>query len=648
MRGFLGITMSSFGNIFDLDNYTDAAKSVVSEVGDVASSVLDAGHTIGNILKGISPALAFVPGIGTALAVGIYAAGAITAADPITDALIGTASAAMPPGLPRIAFDGATNVAKDVARGNNAFDSCVEACRQTTATAGPQAQAAFDAALNMARGGAVDPRLIAEAKASFANGGTTASMAFDAGIGIAKGQGADQIALDVARGYVRDQGGPLAAAAFDTGIALGYGQTLQQAGWAGLHTLVRGNNPVEMILEFIRQIGLSNAAGIALPQLLQNECVRDAMNAIKGAAPQLPDFSTVKDKLEPIVKAFQNNLPALDIPSGNLAQQWGLDEALVRAAQSLVDRATGQVDNAFLNMFDMSDTPGNKERNDALEAKGKALAAAQTIVGLKASRAQFNHTPAWLRGFYIALATCAGYTQFGPGQQAIRDSIPTQEQYDGFNGGRDLTYSIGLDQNGLVSIRLDSTPAAPGIINAITNGATAMSLSIGRLLTATERQTIDAYAAKGAGIAIGNPTVAAGRSTVNDGDYRYGFDVGTAASQGRSQNGPGADGIAAQIGPFSPNGGPLPNHGVGSNMAITGFRAAQALQFGITKAGPPAVAAGTLMVAGLIGSGLTANQKAGVVTTAQNNPSVAAGANAAVVANTGFFHKIWVFFGFTK
>src|SRR5215216_2265590 len=116
-------------SIFDLDNYSDAVADAVETIGE-------AGDLIGDILKSISPILALVPGIGTAFAVAVYAAGAIAAKDKLTDAMIGTASAAMPPGVPKIAFDSATSITRDIATGRPVIDSALAACRQAAGAAG--------------------------------------------------------------------------------------------------------------------------------------------------------------------------------------------------------------------------------------------------------------------------------------------------------------------------------------------------------------------------------------------------------------------------------------------------------------------------------------------------------------------------------
>src|SRR3954470_4089333 len=140
--------------LFDpiLDPVTDA-------VSDALDAINDAGDLIGGILKSISPLLGMVPGIGTAFSVAVYAAGAIAAKDPITDALIGTASAAMPPGVPRIAFDGAVHVSRDVVEGRPVADSVIGACRQAAQSAGgARAVEAFDAGIAVLKGGPIDER----------------------------------------------------------------------------------------------------------------------------------------------------------------------------------------------------------------------------------------------------------------------------------------------------------------------------------------------------------------------------------------------------------------------------------------------------------------------------------------------------------
>src|SRR5947207_15814014 len=97
------------------DPLTDLASDVYDLASDAVDAISDAGDEIGGILKDVAPFLGMIPGLGTALDAAVYAAGAIAAGDKITDLVIGTASAAMPLGVPKVAFDGATNITKDVA-----------------------------------------------------------------------------------------------------------------------------------------------------------------------------------------------------------------------------------------------------------------------------------------------------------------------------------------------------------------------------------------------------------------------------------------------------------------------------------------------------------------------------------------------------
>ena len=217
-----------------LDELTDAVSDAVDSIGD-------AGDLIGGILKGVSPLLAGIPGIGTAFAVALYAAGAIASKDKITDAMIGTASAAIPPGVPRIAFDGAIKITKDGVEGRSILDSTVNACREAAEKAGgAPAVAAFNSGIEVMRGGRVDQRAIDQGREfALQGGGQAAAASYDAAVSIAQSHDADQVLIDVARRYISQAGGPAALAAFDTGVALGYGKSLQEAGYAGLHTFAK-------------------------------------------------------------------------------------------------------------------------------------------------------------------------------------------------------------------------------------------------------------------------------------------------------------------------------------------------------------------------------------------------------------------------
>jgi hypothetical protein len=145
-------------------------------------------------------------------------------------------------------------------------------------------------------------------------------------------------------------------------------------------------------------------------------------------------------------------------------------------------------------------------------------------------------------------------------------------------------------------------------------------------------------------MAEANPVIAAARNVGgNDPNWVWGFDYGTAVSKGFSLPGPGQDAIRNKL--ADDNSGPVEGAAAPGPKAFDGFEVARAVQYGITKMGPPAVVAGQLAVQGVTSNLVSSNTKAGVVSSMMQNPGTAAGATAAVQANTGFFHRILAFFG---
>ena len=431
-------------SIFDIDNYTDAVSDAVDAIGD-------AGDLIGDILKSVSPLLGMVPGIGTAFAVAVYAAGAIAAKDSITDALIGTASAAMPPGVPRIAFDGATSITRDVVEGRRITDSVIASCRHAAQQAGgAPAAAAFDSGIAVLKGGPVDQRVIDQGRAfALQGGGTAAAASYDAGVLIAQGKDADQVVLGVARGYIGQVGGPVALAAFDTGVALSYAKTLQEAGYIGLHTLVRGNDGIEKILNFVEKVGRAKNLKQGVQELLESDLADEFQNAIGQLVPA-PDLGAIDRTLKPYLDAIRDDPTILDYASGDLARQWDVEEPVIRAAQAVMRNGTR--DEALLALLRQprvkslgridlgGDTAGTKERNDALARKGQAMA--QGDAELTAYRTNSRHykLALWERGFDVGTAVSYRSSEFGPGQAVIRDSLKGLAQTTGYNTARDLQY----------------------------------------------------------------------------------------------------------------------------------------------------------------------------------------------------------------
>ena len=428
-----------------IDDATDALSDAIDTIGD-------AGDLIGAILKTVSPFLATIPGFGTAFAVAVYAAGAIAAKDKIDDALIGTAGAAMPPGVPRIAFDGATNITKDIAEGRSVVDSAINSCRQAADKAGGGAAvSAFDSGVAMIKGGKIDKRLIDQGRAfALESGGTAAAESFDAGVSIAQGNGADQVVIDMARGYINQTGGSVALAAFDTGIALGYGKSLQEAGFIGLHTFARGNNAMEQIINFVDQVGHAKNAGVGLQQFLEGELTTDFLHGLSAEGAGISSFS-VDQWTKPYTDAIREDLRLLDFPAGKLGKDFEVNEAIVRQAQVLMRRGDGTIDQDMLatlkafaevagRSFDFSEK--SPAANEQLAAKGQQIINSgakwrgvllsdirkgssfkithprfDVLTGITAPGLdRWDITDAWRRSFDIGIGTAEGTSEDNPAQ----------------------------------------------------------------------------------------------------------------------------------------------------------------------------------------------------------------------------------------
>lgn len=352
------------------EDIVDAVGDAAAGVYDVATSVIDnihdAGTAIGSVLKFVSPIVAFWPGIGTAISVAMYAAGAAAAADRIDDAIIGTASAAMPPGLPRIGFDSAVAITQDIVAGRDAFDSVVDTCRSAAGKVDPSGRAlyAFDTGLAIAKGGKVSAETLKLARANIANGGQSAVVAFDAAVAVGQGKSAPEVMLGVARNYVENAGGPLALAAFDSGVALAYGKKLQEVGFVALQGLVAGNDSAARAVLFIEKLVRAAEAGVPVWTVLVDDLGGEIRRAVGALG--------VDKAIAPVLDALRLDPNLLDgLPSLEWAEQWGIAEPIVRAAKEI---ARGVIPNLrmFLNepvktigRVEDTRTPAQKAADDA-------------------------------------------------------------------------------------------------------------------------------------------------------------------------------------------------------------------------------------------------------------------------------------------
>ena len=321
------------GNVFDLDNYTDPLSDVVTSV---VGSIVDARKIIGSALHFIAPIVATWPGIGTAVSVALSAGAAVALGMRVDDALIEIAGNAIPGGLPRLGFNSAVNISRELIAGRPAWGPVIEACRSAAqAAGGERAVQAFDAGLGVARGQKVADSTIAAARAQIEKSGTTEALAaFDAGVAVSKGEGADGALFAVARDYLAANGGPLALASFDTGLALAQGQSLQDAGFKGFQSLVKGNDSAERALGFAQRMVKAAREGKDVWEVLVNDLATEA-------APYLGLIDGPK-AIKPLLDAIELDPSILEWPAQQLADAWGYAEPLVRAAQAIM--RTGERD----------------------------------------------------------------------------------------------------------------------------------------------------------------------------------------------------------------------------------------------------------------------------------------------------------------
>lgn len=651
------IAVPSFGTIFD--DIGEGIADAADAVKDVASSIADAGDLIGGVLKSVSPVLSMVPGLGTAFAVAIYAAGAVTAGDRVDDIVIGSASAAMPPGIPRIAFDSGVNITRDIAEGRNVLDSTLNACRAAANHAGgPQAVAAFDAGVAVAKGGKVDQRLIdAGRKYALDGGGEAAAASYDAGVAIAQGKEYDQVMLDVARSYIRDMGGPTAAAAFDAGTALAYGKTLQDAGFAGLKTFAKGNDPVEKIIRFVETVGRAKSLRMGVQELLESDLGHDVRAAFGKASVSLPNLP---EQLQPMMDEFAKHRELLDTPAGQLAQEWLIDEAKIRAAQAVM--RNGEPDTALLTKLaaapigtvgrmDMGGDipPDVKGRNDALAAEGWRMAhvdpeimGARTPKGREGLSLTLYRQDLYQRGFDIGSAS-SKTPLATPEEAAIKASLKGFNQADGFGAAADLQHRKQvLKAAALAAWRAQLFKST--VASATATGTQALMSEQGKLIAAKKAEALKAQewadlqtklntlANMGVELAKGDPRIGRARASAPVGQFRQGFDIAIGLCSGTTAPASEQYQVLARLAPEAG----------GTKEAVSGFQLGQALSFGIAKqmfqAGAlpihtdPGRAVGQLVTSGLNGSALPAAQKTATMETLVGSPAARQGAQDAIRA----------------
>ncbi len=584
---------STFGNIFDLDNYSDA----ISDVGDaISDSPVIQG--IGKVMKAVAPFVAMIPGVGTIVGTAMYAVGSIAAHDRLDDVAIGTIRSALPSQYVK-SYDSAVDFGYKVGRGGNVPD----------------------ATLSLARDYAKS------------EGGDEGVAVFDMAVTIGKGRGLQDAGFKLLGAWVQGS---------DAGErAVRFAEDLTNAAQNG-----------KPIADFLRDEAVAQFV-LSVPALQQAFYLQKAIRYFLDHPEVLLDYveQTAEETAEDFAK---RNMPSTDHPKPTFpkivvdwfdaAEAAGVPVEAIRAAIICIVRlASGDlvVDHHNASVFDPSfteegdlDDPAHVAQNDVFAKTGQALAALNPEI--LAARHQ-DQGALWLYGFDVGTAVSNGHTQAGPGQDAVRDSMKKAKQA-GFMASRAVVYALTLQGHALIT--LDDTQKLgykiavlnPPVANLRNTGSGAMwslrgfdigtSISAGkslpgpgqdmvyRALTDAERVSYDVArkqqydftnkripmvlfvergritdaATTGKTLAAQYEIIKNKRESETSEEFRFGFDVATGTCKGFSLPGPGQVMVRDLIGPKTVGGSP-DGRGFGSDAAQRGFDVGQTLQFEITKAG---------------------------------------------------------------
>ena len=506
--------------------------------------------------------------------------------------------------------------------------------------------------------------------------GTAVAFILNTATSIATGKKIDQAVIDGVRGALPGQ--PVSTAAFDVAVGIARGEPIENVGINALPIddegvkrylkqaahVIRGlaeGQPITAVAldeiykqlppdgqramelahrlingEKIGDIAISTAQRAAFDQM--EEAARAAKAAGQQAVnefiaqvgygelvSQLPD--DIKNSMEigfalGHAQRIQSGKSAFVPYDPYLSQQTG--------AMTAGSRSRGQFE-----------TGADKTRNDALAVKGWQIVSADgdlsSIRSVPTWETQKVTDDDWRRGFDIGAAVAEGNTSYGPGQQRIRTSLNNTAAMNGFDAARKLQYARTQKKT-------------------LLKGIEAM-VALGRFIRPAERTEIENFSRQGAAMANADPQVAAARGLNADPRFKWGYDIGSAVTNGTSIDGPGQQRIAALVGPFT--GGSGPSREQGSNEALSGYHVAQALQHGLTKvrqgngtavSGNATVAAGDLVTQGLAGGSQSADQKAATMAIVAKDALARQGAQEAIAKKAaedqkGFFAKILEFLG---
>jgi len=481
--------------------------------------------------------------------------------------------------------------------------------------------------------------------------------AVDLGYSIARGQKIGPATIDLARNEVTSKGGPAATAAFDAGIAIGSAQGLQDAGYAVFKNWLKNtDSETARILEFSDDVRIAAENHISVKDFLIGQARKEFFNLVPVA-----EQAYVLQKAINYFLAHPREMVTPDI--ADLAQRIGVPVEAIRAAIiCLLKMADGSllVDPLTARQFTaVTAIPSNLARdikkfttkNDSLALQGAAIAAADSqITALRNSTSyppQITTNAEWRKGFDIGTAASHGYSAPSPDQDAIRSSLPTISQYNGFNAARAQQYNFSKLKTAVTKITTKSTAGS----NIYTGGNFMYTTTA--VLVQDQTKNND-YAAKGMVFASQDSRISAARSLSTDPLWIRGFDVAIGMTIGGryTANGPGQTAVKTSLSSAAGI------HQAGIHQPLySGFDVGQALAYGINKEywsaqdaiktksiSNPTVAAGALVASGLSGSGQSVEQKTATLTTIATNNDARQGI-AVAVQHESLWHKLLAFFG---
>jgi hypothetical protein len=499
--------------------------------------------------------------------------------------------------------------------------------------------------------------------------GTAAAFVLNAATSLAEGAPITDATLDAVKGALPGQ--PVSTMAFDATVAIARGEPIENIAIAALplddqtkeyikvgarvmRGLADGQPVTSVALDEVYyqlppegQHTMTLARRAANGENVGNIALEESADYLKGAAQQQINQFVANVGYQELMKQVPESVrTAIDAANALAYAMRGQEGAPVGAA-IVLGRGERTID---------------LPRNNALAKQGLSIANANFIVktrrALRSYLPQAVTTDAWRRGFDIGTASAYGLTANNVALDTVRTSLGTIAAMNGFSAGRDLQFKLSSElvyaqaktnKPSLAQIALETA-----FENATTDeGRYKMALALGRVKPANspDRLRADAYAKTGQVLAAQNPAIAAARALNNDGDYRYGFDIGVAISQQATEQHDPPQG-AAEIEHYQVRRSLNPLQGIVRTIsAIKGFDTGSSLMFGMNKmrmqdAGMPAdpnVAAGTAIATGLGGTVTSGAQRANVMQSVIANPDAKEGASS--VLTPGIFTRILRFFG---